>query len=171
MGNWTLENSSYRSYEIISDNQLNVKSQYHQSQTRLNRPWTYRRLSNELDLATGLDETRTGRIHTEWLCLFLRPCWKVWEGTVKSHANHLKMSKNALESSKEPGLFSVWELWGSMILLCKCQRGEMPHTKELFNLIEKSLTRNKRGELKPEKLRFGRKPTSKNLGVELRTNS
>lgn len=47
----------------------------------------------------------------------------------------------------------------------------MPHTEDLFNVMEKGYTRNKRGELKPDKLRFGRKPTFKNLGVELRTLS
>jgi len=47
----------------------------------------------------------------------------------------------------------------------------MPHTKVLFNLMEKGFTRNKRGELKPDKLRFGRQPTFKNLGVQLRTHS
>lgn len=87
-----------------------------------------------------------------------------------SHAHHLKTGKNAFKSLKELGLFSLWKLWSSMILPCKCQRGKMPHTKELFNLMDKGFTRNKRGELKPDNLRFGRKPTFKNLGVELRTN-
>lgn len=53
------------------------------------------------------------------------------------------------------------------VLLRKCQKGKMSHTKELF----KGETRNKRGEMKPDKFRFGRKTTFKNLGVELGTNS
>lgn len=53
-----------------------------------------------------------------------------------------------------------------MILLCKRQRGIMPHTKELVNPMENCFMENKRWELKPDKPRFEKQKTKTLSGIK-----